>query len=75
MVLVDLGFGGAPGPKRWGDEEMGQTEKDKYLHVLTSMWKLKKAKLVETESRTVDSRGCRVGEVGRCRSKGMNFQL
>lgn len=54
--------------------EISQTEKDTAWYHLYVKPK-KKVKLIETESRKVVGKGWRVGEIGRGREKGTNFQL
>ena len=56
--------------------EISQTEKERQIpYDLTYMWNLKKVELTETESKLVVIRGWEVREMGRCWSKGTNFQL
>ena len=57
--------------------EIRQTEKRFIPHAITYMWNLdlKKAEIIETESRLVVTWGWGMGEMRRCWSKGPNLQL
>ena len=44
--------------------EINQSEKDKY-RMISLAWKSKKAKLIETESREVATRGWEMGKIRR----------
>ena len=53
--------------------EISQKKENKYCMI--SRVKSKEVKLIETNNKIVAASDWRVGETGRCLSKGTNFQL